>query len=127
MQLTPSTRAGYQPFWPEDHDHDQQGTEDQVANIRESEAGYKVGYTNLYPIKDTAWIAELRRQKHIESIDYQRTNDHTGNTADTTNDYHCEKDDGIAKTKVIRRNLTQLGGMKSSRDAREKRAHGKSK
>src|SRR5260370_6897535 len=42
MEFTPSARTGYEAFWPEDHNHDQNDTEDQVPNIVEGEARNKM-------------------------------------------------------------------------------------
>ena len=71
--------------------------------------------------EDAGWIGgkriELCQQKHVQSVDNQRTNNHTGDTAYTSDDYHRKVEHRIAKTKVIGRYLTQLGGVKSTRDA----------
>src|SRR5579864_1908296 len=42
VEFTPSTRAGYKAFWPEDHNYDQNDTEDQVPNIVEGETWNKM-------------------------------------------------------------------------------------
>ena len=96
MKFTPPTRAGYKPFWPEDHDRDQQDTEDKVSNISEREARYEMDNGILYAVKNAGWVGgtriQLCRKKHVESVDKYRTNDHSWDTAYSTNYHHCEKD-----------------------------------
>src|SRR5207302_7716326 len=85
MQFTSPPCTWNEPFWSEDHDHDQNDTKDQVADIAEGETGKNRGNSIVNRKEDIAWVGsqaiELREDKLVDSIHCERTNDHTGDTA----------------------------------------------
>src|SRR5260370_18700338 len=59
VEFTPSTRTRNKAFWPEDHNHDQDDTEDQVPNIVEGEARNKM---NNRVVNREKWIGRICSQ-----------------------------------------------------------------
>src|SRR6266567_2251125 len=45
---------------------------------------------------------ELGKNEQVDSVDCQRANDHTGNTANATNHHHRQEDHGVTKAEVVR-------------------------
>src|SRR5258706_14878417 len=100
MQFTPSSRTGDQSFWPEDHHRDENDAKDQVTNIAERETRRDMGQNLKDGIQNRGQSArrigdyciELREDNLITRGDHERSNDHTGHTAYTTNHYHSQVD-----------------------------------
>src|SRR5215472_13741475 len=105
MQFAPASCAGNQSFRSEHHNYDQNDTKDQVADIAEGETRKNRGNGIVNRKEDIAWISsqaiELRQDKLVDSIHCERTNDHTGDTAYATNNYHGKVNHRITEAKVV--------------------------
>src|SRR5258708_5074990 len=62
VQFAPSTRTWNEPFWPEDHNHDQDNTKEQVTYIAEGETGKDVGNSIVNCKEGIARIGSQRIQ-----------------------------------------------------------------
>src|SRR5581483_6151140 len=123
LQFASSPRAWNQPFRPEDHDRNKNDAKDQVANIAEGKTRYDIGNTIVnrveYIVRIGSQAIEVCEDKHVDRIDRDCSNDHSGDTAYTANDYHCEVDHRIAEAETIRRDTPKFGCVKGPRDSRE--------
>src|SRR5205085_3778405 len=120
MQLASSPRTWNKPFWPEDHDHDKYDAKDQVANIAEGKTRNDIGNSIVKCIEYIARVGsqtiEICKDKLVDCIDHDCSNDHARDTAYATNNHHGEVDHGIAEAKVFRRYTTEFGSVKGPRD-----------
>src|SRR5205085_58560 len=110
MQFAPSACTGNQSLRSEYHNCDQDDTKNQVSNITEGEARNHLGESIVKGIKDNIqrvrWISryriELRKNKQVNRVDRECSNDHTRDTTDASNHHHGQVNHRVTKTKVIR-------------------------
>src|SRR5258707_8229640 len=115
VQFAFPARAGDQALRAENHDHNQDHTEDQVTDIAEGKTwdnlsnrvvNGKQGGTGF-----SSQSVELAQNQDIKRVDSQRADNHAGNAAQSTNNDHCQVNDGVAIAKDIGRNNPELGPM----------------
>src|SRR5579863_6786003 len=105
MQLAPSAGAWDKSLRPEYHHDNQNNAENQVTNIAKGKAGDNLHNCVVNRIDNGSWVrrqcVQLRQNKLVDCIDNERTNNHPRNTANTTDDNHCEINYRVTKAEVI--------------------------